>query len=154
MSLMEANGEHLIQIFDPTEAYGRELVDGRGENGEAVPKTGVFNDFDTEAIREVRLYDASDNLVTGSLSSAAKAVLENQQGETLTFDVFDQASTGPAWLTDAARGNVVQLEGNHFCAVEGYQGIAGSAERTCAGCLRQQKKGAKERVRCSLIELT
>ena len=53
---------------------------------------------------------ASDNLVTGSLSSAAKAVLENQQGETLTFDVFDQASTGPAWLTDAARGNVVQLE--------------------------------------------
>jgi len=83
MSLMEANGEHLIQIFDPTEAYGRELVDGRGENGEAVPKTGVFNDFDTEAIREVRLYDASDNFYPSEFVSvellAASAMAPDSQ---------------------------------------------------------------------------
>jgi len=137
LTLSASGSTNKIQLFDPNDLYGRELTDGGSEGA----KDGVFHDIDTEASKELRLYDELDQPAT-NIQQSVRAELINKGGEVLHFEVFDSASPEPAWLEDIHRGNVVRMAGNHFFKATGYTGVTGAAARTSAGWIRTTSKGS------------
>jgi len=97
LTLYRDNSTNVIELFDPETRWVRKFKDG----ADGDTKDGVFVDTTNKSAKDIRLYDASNQLTT-DITSAKKAVLTYFTGNISTFEIINVGAKASEEVTSAS----------------------------------------------------